>query len=643
MTGIFGVYRLDERPCEAGVLVEMADSVDLSAWLDGAAGLALQSDSEVPPAAPFEHEASGCAIAGDVRFDNRTDVVRALRLDEESRTALSDTELALSAYLAWGDACVQRLAGDFAFGIWDPRQETIFCARDRMGMRSLTYHHAPHRVFAFATSASAVARCPGVPHQVNESRIADYLLETLEGVDKTSTFFAGVDRLPPGHAIVVSQRGARCWRYWAPEPGPVLRLPTDAEYAEAFREALVGAVASRTACPAERASMLSGGIDSGTIVALNRSRASSTAPFVTFSGVSTRGGSDPETRAIYASLEMEGIQAHVISADELDNAELLRLAASAEEPFDGNMTLPRAMYLAAHRAGLRSLLDGAGADVVLSPGRHLARMLRAGRFRAARAEALAEDAFWSGRQPAFRELGRAARAAFVPAPLLARLRSLRGRRDVTRAMQDSPLNRDFAARVDVAERLERLASHQATFSSDAALERAAVIDHPYLTAGRERYDRVARALGVRAADPYLDHRVISLCLALPDDQLIRKGWPKYIARQATEGSLPDQVRWRRGREHLGWMFTSAVVRSAAPDIYGALEDGLNLLEPYVDSARIPPLALRLAEGDAESQGVAYTLYCLVEWLRRHAGSRAASGGEGICTARIATRRTKHRS
>jgi asparagine synthase (glutamine-hydrolysing) len=389
--------------------------------------------------------------------------------------------------------------------------------------------------------------------------------------------------------------------------------------------------------------MLSGGIDSGTIVALSRSRASASAPFVTFSGVSTRGGSDPETHAIYASLQMEGIEAHVISADELDTAELLHLAASSEEPFDGGMTLPRAMYLAAHRAGVRSLLDGAGADVVLSPGRHLARMLRAGRFGAARVEALAENAFWDGRQPAFRELRRAARAAFVPRPLLGRLRSLRGRRDVSRAIEGSPLNRDFAARADVAERLERLARHQASFSPKAALERAALIDHPYLTAGRERYDRVARAVGVRATDPYLDQRMVSLCLRLPDDQLIRNGWPKYVARQATEGCLPDQVRWRRGREHLGWTFTSAVIRSAAADISTALADRRNLLEPYVDFARLPTLVPSLAEADAESQGVAYTLYCLAEWLRRHAGSRAAGGGEGKCTVRIATRRTKHRS
>ena len=590
MSGLVGVCRLDTE-----MDVEVADG-----------------------AATFVHPETRCSIMGDVRLDNRDDLVGALGLDERRLDAAPDAAVAVEAYLAWNMQFLERLRGDFAFGIWDPRERLLLCARDQMGVRSLSYHHSPGRIFAYAAGADALARHPLVPNDINEQRVADYLLDVLEGIDKTSTFYRYVVRLPPAHAIAVRSGRVRTWRYWSPEREDPLRLRSDDDYVDAFREALTLALQARFRAPGPPAAMLSGGIDSGAIVALGRRAIEARAPLMTFSAVSSRHGADPESRAIRASLGMDGIDANVVAVDDLDLAELMSLTSSVEEPFDGAMTLPRALYLAAQRRGVVSLLDGASADTLLEPGRYLARLLRRGRLLAAYREARALDMFWGGREPALRELRRAARSALIPDRVLRTLRPLRRNPGYARAVRASIIRRDFAERTDVLGRLRHLARHDAVFTGDPWAERVSQLEHPYLVVGRERYDRVARAVGVRAADPYLDLRVVSLCLRLPDDQLVGDGWPKLIARRATAGLLPDEVRWRRGREHLGWAYTSALLEGSRDTVLGSLETNLNLLDPYVDSARVKSLLVDFDVWDAAAKELAYTLFCLGEWLRRHA-------------------------
>ena len=164
--------------------------------------------------------------------------------------------------------------------------------------------------------------------------------------------------------------------------------------------------------------MLSGGIDSGSVVAVAGScwRPSTAGRLLTFSAVSRSGDADAETRAIHAALTMGGLDPTTVSYAELDDLlpELEQLMWDMDEPFDGSMTLIRAVYIAARRKGLRMLLDGVGGDTVLSEGRRLARLLRAGHWRTAYREATEQNRFWKGAYPPRRQLLGSARPAFVP-------------------------------------------------------------------------------------------------------------------------------------------------------------------------------------------------------------------------------------
>ena len=96
---------------------------------------------------------------------------------------------------------------------------------------------------------------------------------------------------------------------------------------------------------------------------------------------------------------------------------------------------------------------------------------------------------------------------------------------------------------------------------DYATERSNAI-RPNITAGRERYARLAAAHGIESSDPFLDKRVVDYCSRLPGRFRLKDGWPKIILRDLMDGKLPDEVRWGRGKPHLGFLFNDVVTRLA---------------------------------------------------------------------------------
>ena len=137
--------------------------------------------------------------------------------------------------------------------------------------------------------------------------------------------------------------------------------------------------------------------------------------------------------------------------------------------------------------------------------------------------------------------------------------------------------RDFMESIDIESRFERMS--QTFLSSTTAnyvTERCYAI-RPNVTAGRERYGRLAAAAGMEARDPFLDKRVVEYCLRLPGRLLMRDGWPKMILREVMAGKLPEEVRWCRGKPHLGELFNSALDREIANRgilVCAELEDSL---------------------------------------------------------------------
>lgn len=569
MSGICGVWAFDGRDPDLGPVLaqlERRGPDGTHCWADGPVALGHTLLATTPEALvevlPLTDPDSGCTITADARIDNRDELIAALDLGGETRT-IGDGELILRAYLRWAEECPTRLIGDFAFAIWDPRSNRLFCARDHLGMRQFNYHHAPGSLFAFASEAEAVVAHPLVPNQLDEGRVAD-ALENMEGIDFTSTFYEKVRKLPPAHSLTIGPAlEPAIFRYWTLEAPLQLRLGSDEAYAAAFLEIFTEAVRSRLRSAGPVGSMLSGGMDSGSVTAIAAEllAAQGNGPLVTYSAV----GPDPvtciETRTIQiAAKSIAGLDPHFINYANLQpyRSDLLRLWEGSH-PFDSHMTLIRALYLVANRQGLKIVLDGVGGDVVLSAGNAVARLLRRGRVRQAWREARAEERFWGPSWAAPRVFRVAAWMTFAPRPIRILRRKIMHRLRQTFSTEHGIVAPEFARRVNLKSRRERFMNLNSDRERTEAQRLAEAIQHPHSAAAKERYDRVASALAVERRDPFLDIRVISFCLSLPSSQLQADGWPKTVLRRAMQGRLPEAVLWRRGKEHLGWNFTQSLI------------------------------------------------------------------------------------
>jgi asparagine synthase (glutamine-hydrolysing) len=305
--------------------------------------------------------------------------------------------------------------------------------------------------------------------------------------------------------------------------------------------------------------MLSGGMDSGAVVAL--ACRMTDAPLPTFSGVGPDPATCVETRAIHAALAMPNLEPTLICQNHLEPwaEDLIAAWKALEEPWDFHMTVPRTAYLAAQRAGVRVMLDGGAGDVLLGHGTQMARHIRAGGVLRVLRDVRGLTAFYGmPRTYAFPQLILALRGAFVPETLRDLRHAWRQRRPVS-LPANSAVDVEFASRAGLFDSLRTFELGDRPRRMSFAEERIWSWPRSGLNVGRERYDRVAGHFGVEPRDPYMDRRVLDFCLSLPFDQFQQDGWPKIIQRRATAGLLPDPVRWRLGKEHLGWTFTKALM------------------------------------------------------------------------------------
>jgi asparagine synthase (glutamine-hydrolysing) len=277
MSGIAGIYHRDGAPADRGLVNALTrflayvgpDTQNIHVKGPIALGHALlattnESKNEIQPASLD----GKFWIVADARIDARDELLNALTsAGHPAGPDTTDAALILQAYRAWGRDCVHRLLGDFAFAIWDADARTLFCARDRFGIKPFYYAEAGAQ-FIFSNVLDCIRLHPDVSAELNEAAVADFLLFGLN-CDVNATTFREIQRLPPAHTLSISPESIHIERYWsAPIDGRVRYKDTRA-YVEHFKELFRLAVSDRMR--AGRVGLLmSGGLDSATVAATAR-------------------------------------------------------------------------------------------------------------------------------------------------------------------------------------------------------------------------------------------------------------------------------------------------------------------------------------------------------------------------------------
>jgi asparagine synthase (glutamine-hydrolysing) len=175
----------------------------------------------------------------------------------------SDTEVIVHLYEEWGFGFVNHLRGMFALALWDQSNRRLVLARDRLGKKPLYVKKEPDRLL-FASEIKSILQVDGVPRRLNFHAIADYL--ALGYVPAPLTLFEGIEKVLPGHYLIVENGEVRDREYWDVEFSVDERC-SEAEWVERVREKLLECVKIRLVSDVPLGAFLSGGIDSSSIVA----------------------------------------------------------------------------------------------------------------------------------------------------------------------------------------------------------------------------------------------------------------------------------------------------------------------------------------------------------------------------------------
>ena len=187
---------------------------------------------------------------------------RLLKDGHEFRTN-SDTETIVHAYEAWGEACVERFRGMFAFAIRDLRNDTLFLARDRFGKKPVFYASYGGR-FVFASEMKAILSDPDFERGIDEEALPSYLMFSY--IPAPLTIFRGIHKLEPGHTLTIGNGSVRPKRYWKLSFKPN-RSRKESDFIEEFQHRMAEAVRIRLMSEVPLGAFLSGGVDSSAVVA----------------------------------------------------------------------------------------------------------------------------------------------------------------------------------------------------------------------------------------------------------------------------------------------------------------------------------------------------------------------------------------
>lgn len=520
----------------------------------------------------------------------------------------SDTEVLLTAWETWGEACLPRLTGMFAFAILDRQTNTLTCARDAFGIKPF-FHATDGGAFFFASEAPALIALQRGKAGLNWQRAYDYLVHG-DYDSRTETFFDGVSQLAPGHLLVVdlvarSTGAARRW--WTPATRERWDLGFD-EAAERLRALFLQSVRLHLRSDVPLGAALSGGVDSSAVVCAMR-HIEPGLPINTFSYIA-RGSAVSEESWVDRINQHVGATPHKVSvtADELAR-DLDDMIRTQGEPFGSTSIYAQyRVFQLAKQNGVTVTLDGQGADELLAgyagyPGQRLRSLIEKGQLGDAWVF-LNQWSQWPGRS---RKLGvQQLMAEYAQGPLYDALRRLSGRSDTpswldAQALEERGIIRRYPR--------QRAASQEA--GRRVVEELALSLTRRGLPSLLRHGDRNSMRFSVESRVPFLTLDMADFLLSLPESFLISpQGETKHVFRAAMRGIVPDEVLDRRDKIGFStpeqeWM------SSMAQTAQGWLRDSSNL--PFIRKDEMLKQFARIVSGERAFSWQAWRWINFARW------------------------------
>lgn len=441
----------------------------------------------------------------------------------------SDTEVILQLYAERGPECVQALNGMFAFAIWDTERQSLFLARDRMGVKPLYYAETADAL-VFASEIKSIFASGVVTPRAREEAFAEYLL--FRQVAGPDTMFHGVRSLPPGCTMTVQDGEARISRYWSPRPSAD-RAPMSFDKAvEGLTALLDDSVRLRLISDVPVGTFCSGGVDSSLVTALAAKRKGDAVN--TFSVGFDEADFDESVYARMVSQQYGTIH-HELRVGNVEFSELFpSMVWHNDEPLDFANSVHIFALSRLARQHVTVVLTGEGADELF------------------------------GGYPRYRIPQLAARWRWIPGPVMRAAAAVTGDHRAAKLARFSSMSPDeaiiFNPSYVTRELVKTVGPNLLPFSSayrrqclDATealgldpLSRVSLLDQEtFLVSILHRQDKMSMAASIESRVPFMDYRIVEFANRMPADCKLRGGVGKAVVKALARTLLPADVVDRR--------------------------------------------------------------------------------------------------
>lgn len=495
---------------------------------------------------PLFNEDNSVVVVFNGEIYNFVDLIPELKALGHTFRTHCDTEVIVHAWEEWGEDCIHRFRGMFAFALWDRNKQTLFLARDRLGVKPLYYSLLPDGMFLFGSELKALTAHPCLKREIDPCAVEEYFAYGY--IPEPRTIFKSAQKLPPGHSLTLTRgehipKPQKYWDIPFKSVGPISEVEAEEELIARLKEA----VKIRLVAEVPLGAFLSGGVDSGAVVAMMAEL--SKEPVNTCSIAFT----DPRfNEAEYAAkiANRYHTRHNTGQVDPDDFALIDRLATLYDEPYADSSALPTYRVCELAKKSVTVALSGDGGDENLAGYR---------RYRFHMSEEKLRSLLPLGvRRPLFGLLG-----ALYPkadwAPRIFRAKttfealardSVEGYFHSVSLLGDELRSRLFSAsfvkELQGYRAVEVLKEHAAQSPTDNPLSLVQYLDMKTYLPGDilTKVDRASMAHALEVRVPLLDHQFVEWTSGLPSEYKLKGGEGKYIFKKALAPNLPKDILYR---------------------------------------------------------------------------------------------------
>ncbi|NKB21350.1 MAG: amidotransferase 1, exosortase A system-associated [Alphaproteobacteria bacterium] len=457
-----------------------------------------------------------------------------------------DTEVIVHAWEEWGEKCLDRFRGMFAFALWDKNAETLFLARDRFGIKPLFYTVRPDGTVLFGSELKAVLLDPDTKRVIDPQAVEEYFAYGY--VPDPKTIYSGIHKLAPGHSLTL-RRGERTQRprkYWDVEFA-ASEGQSDADVAGDLIERLRDAVECRMISEVPLGAFLSGGVDSSGIVAMMASLSGDSV------NTCSIGFGDPkfdETSHAQTVANRYATNHRVEQIDPSSYDLLEKLAGLYDEPFADSSAMPTYRVCELARKHVTVALSGDGGDEVFGGYRRHRWHCYEESFRRLIPDSIRRPTFGlAGALYPKMDWGPRVLRAKSTLQAIART-SVEGYFNTVSVIYDDIRDKlystSFRSSLQGYSAREVLAGHMNNAGTDDPLSQIQYADMKTYLPGDilTKVDRASMAHSLEVRVPLLDHEFVEWATTLPSQMNLRHSEGKYIFKKALEDHLPSDVMYR---------------------------------------------------------------------------------------------------